>query len=337
MQAYEVQEEFGIDHLALVEKAPSVPGPDEVLIRMKAWSLNYRDLMVVKGFYNPKMVKPRIPFSDGVGEVIAIGPEVTRVKPGDRVAGVFSQKWNDGKPNREVNRSCLGEAIDGVLAEEVVLNEQGVVKIPEHLSYEEAATLPCAGVTAWNSLFGDDQLEPGDNVLLLGTGGVSIFALQFCKMAGANVIITSSSDEKLEKAKSLGASHGINYKDEPKWHKKVIELTNGNGVDRVIEVGGAGTLSQSIQSAAIGGRISLIGVLSGAGDVNTIPVLMNSIQIRGIFVGSRSMFENMNRAIELHQMKPVIDQVFPFENVKEALKHMESGSHFGKIVVKAND
>jgi NADPH:quinone reductase-like Zn-dependent oxidoreductase len=334
MRAYEVQEEFGIDQLKLVDKKSPEPGPNDVLIDMKAWSLNYRDLMVVKGFYNPKMVRPRIPFSDGVGEVIAVGADVSRVAVGDRVASLFAQAWIDGKPTREINRSCLGEAVEGVLAEEVVLPEQGVVKIPEHLSFEEAATLPCAGVTAWNSLFGDGQLKPGDNVLLLGTGGVSIFALQFCNMMGANVIITSSSNEKLEKAKALGASYGINYNDEPKWHKKVLECTNGNGADRVIEVGGAGTLSKSIMSAGVGGMISLIGILSGAGDVNPIPVLMNSIQIRGIFVGSRAMFENMNRAISLHQIKPVIDQVFSFENVKEALKHMESGSHFGKIVVK---
>jgi NADPH:quinone reductase-like Zn-dependent oxidoreductase len=220
-----------------------------------------------------------------------------------------------------------------MLAEYVVLGEDGLVKVPGHLSYEEAATLPCAAVTAWHALF-EYGLRPGQSVLLLGTGGVSIFSLQFALMAGAEVIITSSSDKKLAKAVQLGASHGINYRDVPEWHARVRELTGGTGVDIVVEVGGAGTLPQSLSAVRTGGQISLIGVLTGAaGEINPRPIVMKKIRVQGIFVGSREMFESMNRAISLHRLRPVVDRVFSFDEAGEALRYMESGAHFGKICI----
>lgn len=334
MQVFEIRGGFGIDALLPAERPQPEPGPHEVLVRLKAASLNYRDLMVVKGQYNPKMPLPRIPLSDGVGEVVSVGAGVTRVKTSDRVAGIFMQTWLAGELTEKQSHSALGGAIDGMLTEFVALNEEGVVPIPAHLSYAEAATLPCAAVTAWHALFAAG-LKPGQSVLVLGTGGVSLFALQFAKAAGARVIATSSSDAKLDRAKQLGASDGINYKTVPDWDKRVRELTGGAGVDHVVEVGGAGTLPQSMKAVRMGGRISLIGVLSGAaGQVNPLPAVMKGICMQGIFVGSREMFEAMNRAIVLHQLRPVIDREFGFREVHDALRYMESGAHFGKIVIR---
>jgi NADPH:quinone reductase-like Zn-dependent oxidoreductase len=305
-----------------------------VLIRVKALSLNYRDLLVVKGLYNPRMRLPAVPFSDGAGEVVAVGDGVTRVKVGDRVAGIFMQKWLDGGIDEAKAKSSLGGGAEGMLAELVALHEDGVVRLPEHLTDEEAATLPCAAVTAWHALVTAGKLKTGDSVLTQGTGGVSIFALQFARMHGARVIATSSSDEKLARVKQMGASDGINYKTTPDWDKRVLELTGGVGVDHVVEVGGAGTLGRSLKAVRMGGMVALIGVLSGGGEVNPMPILMKNVRVQGIYVGSRAMFEAMNRAIALHQMRPVIDRVFPFAQVKDALRHMESGAHFGKICVR---
>lgn len=291
--------------------------------------------MVVKGLYNPKLPLPLIPFSDGVGEVVAVGEGVTRVKSGDRVAGIFFQKWLAGELTAEKAESALGGAIEGMLAEYVVLHEDGVVRVPEHLTDEEAASLPCAAVTAWNALFTSGGLKAGDTVLIQGTGGVSIFALQFALLAGARVIATSSSDEKLERVLQLGASDGINYKQTPDWSKKVRELTAGDGVDYVVEVGGAGTLSESLRAVRYGGQISLIGVLTGgSAEINTASILMKNVKVQGIYVGSREMFEAMNSAIALHKLHPVCDRVFPFHEAPEALKYMETGSHFGKICIR---
>ncbi|MFN2456155.1 MAG: NAD(P)-dependent alcohol dehydrogenase [Pyrinomonadaceae bacterium] len=331
MKAFELQNGFGFDALKLVERAEPRPGHRQILVRVRAASLNYRDLMVVKGQYDPRMSLPRVPLSDGAGEVVAVGENVTRVKIGDRVAGIFMQTWIGGEVTPAHSKSALGGAIDGMLAEYVVLSEEGVVHIPEHLSYEEAATLPCAAVTAWNALVTQGRLTAGETVLVQGTGGVSLFALQFAKTLGARVIATSSSDEKLERALALGASDGINYRNVPEWDKRVRELTSG-GVDHVVEVGGAGTLNKSLGAVRMGGTISMIGVLTGTGgEINTISILMKSVRVQGIYVGSRVMFEAMNRAIALHYLKPVVDRVFPFEQAIDALKYMESGAHFGKI------
>jgi NADPH:quinone reductase-like Zn-dependent oxidoreductase len=288
---------------------------------------------VAKGAYGSKP-QVIVPLSDGAGEVVAVGDGVTRVQAGDRVAGIFMQKFLSGELTPEKANSALGGAIDGVLAEYVLLDEQGVVQIPAHLSYEEAATLPCAAVTAWNALIVEGQLKAGETVLLLGTGGVSLFALQFAKTMGARVIITSSSDEKLERAQSLGVDAGINYKTTPNWEEKVWQLTDGRGVDHVVEVGGSATLSQSLRAVRYGGKVELIGVLTGmAGDVSTVSILHKHVRVQGIYVGSRDMFEDMNRAIALQKIHPVVDRVFPFYQAKEALAYLESGNHFGKIVI----
>ncbi len=335
MKAFEIQDQFGIDNLVMVERPDPEPGSHEVLIKLRALSLNFRDLMMVRGQYNPKLRRPMTPLSDGAGEVIAVGNRVTRVKVGDRVAPAFMQRWIDGEVSAEKGRSALGGAMDGLLAEKVALHEEGLVPIPDSLSYEEAATLPCAAVTAWNALITQGRLKAGDTVLVQGTGGVSIFALQLARMAGARVIATSSSDEKLERAIAMGASEGINYKQTPNWGARARELTGGEGVDHVVEVGGAGTFNNSLDAARVGGQISMIGVLSGAtGPVNTVSILMKHIRVQGIFVGSRKMFEELTRAISVNGMKPVIDRVFSFDETREALKYMESGAHFGKIVIQ---
>lgn len=335
MKAYEIKDHFGLDALTITQRPQPKPGPGQVLVKMRAFSLNYRDLLMVKGQYNPKLKLPLVPLSDGAGVVAEVGPGVTRVNAGDRVAGNFMQQWLSGELTDAKARSALGGGIDGVLAEYVVFHEEGLVRVPEHLSDEEAATLPCAAVTAWNALITEGQVQPGDTVLLLGTGGVSIFALQFAKLAGARAIITSSSDDKLKRAGELGAHHGINYKTHPEWEKRVRDLAGERGVDHVVEVGGAGTLPRSLKAVRLGGCISLIGILAGGGDFNPMPILMKYVRVQGIFVGSRQVFEAMNRAIALHRLKPVIDRVFPFAEARQALQYMESGAHFGKIVIGA--
>jgi NADPH:quinone reductase-like Zn-dependent oxidoreductase len=334
MRAFEVQNSFGLDSLKLVDRQDPRPGPGQVLLRLRALSLNYRDLLVVKGLYNPRLRLPFVPFSDGVGEIVELGPGVTRVKTGERVAGIFMQTWLAGKLTEPMARSALGGGGPGMLAEYVVLDQEGIVPVPSHLTDEEAACLPCAAVTAWHALLTDDPLGPAHSVLILGTGGVSIFALQFASLAGARCLITSSSDRKLERAAALGASAGVNYKTSPEWDKWARKETEERGVDHVVEVGGSGTLSKSLKAVRIGGRISLIGVLAGGGDVSLLPVLMRNICVQGIYVGSREMFENMNDAVSRHQLRPVVDKVFPFTEAREALRYMEKGSHFGKIALK---
>jgi len=334
MRVFEVQTAFGVDSLTLAERPQPAPGPGQVLLKMRAWSLNYRDLLVVKGQYNPKLRLPFVPFSDGVGEVAALGDGVTRVKTGQRVAGIFIQKWLCGSPSEEQARSALGGGGPGMLAEYVVLDADGVVAVPEHLGDEEAACLPCAAVTAWHALVAEGHVKAGDTVLTQGTGGVSLFALEFARLLGARVLITSSSDAKLKRALDRGAADGINYKTTEDWDKRVRELTGGVGVDHVVELGGAGTLGRSLRAVRTGGHISLIGVLTGGGDVNPMPILMKNVRVQGIYVGSREMFEAMNRAIALHKLRPVIDRVFPFEQARAALHHMESASHFGKIALR---
>jgi NADPH:quinone reductase-like Zn-dependent oxidoreductase len=333
MKVYEARQ-FGIDNLVLAERAEPQPKANEVVVKFRAASLNYRDLMFVKGLYNPKARLPAVPFSDGSGEVVAVGADAKKWKVGARVCPIFTQAWLDGPLSTEKRRTTLGAGdLDGVLREYGAFNEEGLVEFPQHLSYEEAATLPCAAVTAWHALIVSGKLKAGDTVLTLGTGGVSIFALQFAKMHGSRVIATSSSDSKLQKAKELGADQIINYKKTPEWDKEVLHLTNGVGVDHVVEVGGAGTLSKSLNSLRIGGHVAMIGVLAGAGEFDPRVVLMKAVRIQGMLVGSRRMFEEMNNAIADNRLKPVIDKTFSFKEVPEALRYMERGAHFGKIVV----
>jgi NADPH:quinone reductase-like Zn-dependent oxidoreductase len=327
--------EFGIDQLACADRPLPRPGHGEVLIKVHAVSLNYRDLLMVGGHYNPKMALPRIPCSDGAGEVVEVGEGVASAAVGQRVAGIFMQNWLDGAPTAESNRGALGGDIDGMLAEYAVLHEDGVVTIPEHLSYAEAATLPCAGVTAWNALEHADRVRPGETVLIQGTGGVSIFALQFAKLAGATVLGTSSSNEKLERARALGLDAGLNYREFPDWAAWVLQQTGNRGADLIVEVGGAGTFAQSLQAVRIGGTVAQIGVLSRSDQPVQIPLILHrQVRVQGIYVGSRAHFAAMNRAIAARRMRPVVDRVFAFSEAREALKMMENGSHFGKIVIQ---
>jgi NADPH:quinone reductase-like Zn-dependent oxidoreductase len=334
MKAYEVRQ-FGIENLAVVERDEPPAAAREVVVKFHAASLNYRDVMFVKGTYHPKAKLPTVPFSDGAGAVVAVGSDVTRWKIGDRVCPIFTQGWTEGAPSLQKNRTALGGGdLDGVLREYGAFDENSLVEIPDSLSFEEAATLPCAAVTAWHALVNSGNLKAGETVLTLGTGGVSIFALQFAKLHGARVVATSSSDEKLERAQALGADIMINYRSAPDWDREVLSLTNRAGVDHVVEVGGAGTLAKSLNSVRVGGHVALIGVLASGGDFDPRSILMKSIRVQGIYVGSRRMFEEMNSAIEANGMKPVIDKTFAFDEVREALRYMESGSHFGKIVIK---
>jgi NADPH:quinone reductase-like Zn-dependent oxidoreductase len=323
-----------IDDLTFDDVEVLPPGPGEVAVDIRAVSLNFRDLAVVTGRYPRHVSGPTVIASDGCGEVVSVGDGVTKFRRGDRVAGSFFQNWITGPFVREYGNSALGGAIDGVLTQQRVFNQEGLVRVPEHLSYEEGATLPCAGLTAWNALAPTAHVEAGDTVLLLGTGGVSIFGLQFAKLNGARVIITSSSDEKLERARALGADETINYKKHPEWEKEVLRLTGGKGVDIVLEVGGAETFPRSMSSVRASGQIVVIGVLTGV--VGTVPLGLIGIQtlsVRGVYVGSVAMFEDMNRAITLHRLRPVIDRVFPFKETRDALHYLQNAQHFGKVVI----
>jgi NADPH:quinone reductase-like Zn-dependent oxidoreductase len=340
MRAYPIKQ-FGVDHLEQVDLPMLQIAPGMVLIKVCAVSLNYRDLLMVKGQYNPKMALPRIPCSDGAGEVVAIGEGVSRVQVGDRVCGIFMQRWLNGPLTAEGSKAALGGDVDGMLAEYVLLAQDGVILFPEHLSYEEAATLPCAGVTAWNALHhAGEPAHPaarGETIVIQGTGGVSLFALQFAKLLGARVVGTSSSDEKLDRAYGLGLDAGCNYKERPEWSKWVAEVTQGNGADRIIEVGGAGTLGQSLRAASVGGVVAQIGVLSGSATSEPLAltsILHKQLCVQGIYVGSRAMFEQMNVAIAEAKLRPVIDRIFAFDQVQDAFLYMQSASHFGKIVVR---
>jgi len=338
MRRYEIRQPNGIGSIQRVDVDTPRPGPGQVLIEMKAWSLNYRDLSMPRGGYpgNDKVLRapPFVPVSDGAGEVLEVGKGVTGFAPGDRVVTSFFQSWVDGELTAEGKKSALGGALDGVLAERVVLDQEGCVAAPPSLSFEQAATLPCAGVTAWAALTGAGS-RAGQNLLLLGTGGVSIFGLQLAKAMGVRVIITSSSSEKLERARALGAKETINYVDRPDWDARVLELTAGVGVDHVLEVGGAGTLERSLRACRISGTVSLVGLLSGAPEQNPSPmdVMFKRLTLRGIYVGSRRMLEELCRAVEVNGLFPVIDRVFPFDEVQESFRYLKSGRHFGKVVI----
>jgi NADPH:quinone reductase-like Zn-dependent oxidoreductase len=335
MKRYEVHPTQPAAPLRVTEFAPAPPGDGQVAVAVKAVSLNFRDLLVSQNTYFFPIPDGLVPCSDGAGEVVAVGKDVRSLKIGDRVATLFFPDWQGGPPEPASFAGALGAEGAGVLTERFISNEAGVIKLPEGLSYAEAATLPCAAVTAWNGLFEVGDLKPGQTVLVLGTGGVSIFALQFAKAAGARVIITSSDDAKLARARQLGADHGINYKINPDWEREVLRLTGGRGVDVVIEVGGSGTLERSLASVRLGGRIAYIGVLSGfAAQANPVALIPKVATIHGVFVGSRAMFADMLTAMATHGIKPVIDREFPFVEAPAAMAHMKGGRHVGKIVIR---
>ncbi|GMV59490.1 MAG: NADPH:quinone oxidoreductase [Betaproteobacteria bacterium] len=336
MRVFQIQDDWGFDHLQLATRPDPKPGPGQVLLKMKAASLNYRDLVVPnRGYGSFTGNLPLIPISDGVGEVVEVGAGVARVKVGDRVCPCFHQGWIAGEPDLERMTQTLGGPIDGAMADYMCLSEQGVVKAPAHLSDEEAATLPCAALTAWSALVTYESLHPGSRVLVQGTGGVALFALQFAKLIGAHVTVISSRDEKLARAKQLGADAGINYTTTPEWSKPARELTGGRGFDHIVELGGEKTLPQSLRAIRPGGTISMIGVLSGSALSAPLGlVVTRQVRLQGITVGHRDGFEAMMRAIEQHRVRPVIDRAFAFEQLKEALAYLKSGGHFGKICIR---
>lgn len=331
MRAWQVSS-FGIEGLEGVQRPDRQPGRGEVLVRVRAVSLNYRDLLVVKGLYNPKLQLPRIPCSDGAGEVEAVGEGVTAFRPGDRVAGIFMQNWIEGDPMRAKIIGALGGDIDGMLAEHVILPESGLVVVPDHLSFEEASTLPCAAVTAWNALQAA-PLKPGMSVLVQGTGGVSVFALQLARVMGVRVLGISSAQDKLARAQALGLDAACNYRIRPDWDRWVLDETGGEGVDLVVEVGGMGTLARSMRAVRMGGTIAQIGVLDSKAEAFPLPLLLHKqIRLRGIYVGSRRDFEELNRAITLANLRPVFEST-PWRKAPDVFRRMEAASHFGKLVL----
>ena len=338
MRALNVAAPWGLDAIQVVDRPDPAPGPGEVLVRMRTVSLNYRDLLMVNGMYGRAPASSGdviTPFSDGCGVVEAVGAGVTRVKTGDRVATLFFQNWISGPPTLAGLSSALGFPVPGAGSELQTFSEQGVSKVPEFLTDQQVATLPCAALTAWRGLFEDADLQPGDTVVLQGTGGVSVCGLQFAHAAGLRTLITSSSDEKLDRAKALGADHLVNYKTTPAWSKPVREATGGRGADFIMEVGGGGTIQESMKAIRIGGHIAIIGIVAGAGDAfNPAALIGNSAKLQGLSVGSRDMFEAMCRAIDLHKISPVVDKVFPFTEAKAAFSAMAGGEHFGKIVLQ---
>jgi NADPH:quinone reductase-like Zn-dependent oxidoreductase len=335
MKAYRIDHFGSADGVVLGSRDDPRPGTWEVLLRVRATSLNYRDLMVLKGGGRGPTKLGVVPLSDGAGEVAALGEGARRFAVGDRVIGCFHPRWFGGPIKPDYLTDRLGANLDGMLAEYAVVNEEALVPLPDHLSFEEGATLPCAAVTAWVALTGHRRVTAGDTVLTQGSGGVAIFALQFARLLGAQVIATTSSAAKAERLKGLGAAAVINYVDTPDWHEKVVELTDGRGVDCVVEIGGPGTLTQSIKCLAVGGHISLIGSSLSRPGIMLDPLLLGGrgMTLGSISVGSRADFETMNRAIALHRLRPIIDRVFPFAAAQEAYRHFESRAHFGKVVI----
>jgi NADPH:quinone reductase-like Zn-dependent oxidoreductase len=334
MKCVEIVATAGFDGLRIAERPTPGPGPRQVLVRMRAASFNWRDIMILRGGYARGVPLPRIPLSDGAGEIVECGAEVTRVKPGDRVCGTFFQTWLTGPVFGEAQDAALGGTAEGVLSEYVVLEGDGVIRFPEHLSFAEAATLPCAALTAWHGLIEAGGLRAGDTALLLGTGGVSVFGLQFARLAGANAIITSSSDEKLERAKALGATSTVNYASDAKWPETVRALTQGRGADNTLDVVGGESSKGALEALRVGGHVAVIGARSGvAGDLDRRFVLQKGLRVTGINIGSRAMFEAMNRAITTAKLKPVVDKTYPLGDAINAYRDFATGKHFGKVVV----
>jgi NADPH:quinone reductase-like Zn-dependent oxidoreductase len=337
VKAYEVRATTGLDGLVLnVERPRPEPGPGEIVVRVRATSLNYRDHGVLRGIYGYTR-SPVIPLSDGAGEVAAVGAGVSEFKAGDRVASTFFQTWTGGRMPADASKNSLGGQLDGMLTEYALLPSRGAIRIPDYLSFEEAATLPCAALTAWHALIETGRIKAGETVAILGTGGVSCFAIQFAAMHRAYVFATSSSDAKLDRAKALGANALINYKSTPDWDQEILKATGGEGVDHVLEVGGANTLEKSMAAVRPGGSIYVIGALAGAGEINPRMINRKGIKLQGVHVGSREMFAAMNKAVALVKLKPVIDRVFAFEEAKKAYEHQAAAGHFGKIVIKFAD
>jgi len=336
MRAWVIENEWNLDHLHLTTRAEPRPGPGQVLLRMKAASLNYRDMyVIVRGYGSFTGNLPLVPVSDGVGEVIEIGSGVTRVRVGDRACPNFCQTWIGGEPTLERLATSLGGPIDGTMVDLMCLPEDGVCKVPDHLSDEQAAGLPCAALTAWSAVVTHDSLTPGSRVLVQGTGGVALFAVQFAKLLGAHVTVISSSDNKLARVREMGADAGINYVTTPEWYKTAREISGGRGFDHIVELGGEKTLQQSLRCIRPGGTLSMIGVLSGGNLAAPLGlVVTRQVRLQGITVGSRDMFETMLRAIGQHKVQPVVDKVFAFEQLKEALAHLKSGAQFGKICLR---
>jgi NADPH:quinone reductase-like Zn-dependent oxidoreductase len=336
MKAVEIQK-FGLEHLTLVDRPDPTPGPGAVLVRVRAVSLNFRDVMMAGGLYNPRQKLPLVPASDGVGEVVAVGPGVTRVKVGERVLGCFIQGYlSPPVPPDGSARTTLGGPLDGMLQEKIVLSEQGVVPVPEHLSDVEAATLPCAALTAWSALVTYGGVRAGDTVVTQGTGGVSVFVLQLAKILGARVIITSSSDAKLDAIKALGPDAVINYTKTPDWAAEVKTLTGGLGADHIVDVAGS-TVPQSLRAVRVGGTVSVVGVLAGnKAEIEPTSLLMRGVRLQGVFVGSRREFLDMNKAIALHKVKPIVSRVFPFAETRQAFEHMTQASHVGKVCIRVD-
>jgi NADPH:quinone reductase-like Zn-dependent oxidoreductase len=334
LKCYELQGPSGIEGLALLDKPVPRPGAGEVLVRLKAVTLNYRDLIIVRGGYGSRQKFPLVPVSDGAGVVESTGPDVEAFAPGDRVIGSFFEGWISGEPSEAKMRSSLGGGVDGVLTEYRVFPARSLVRTPEHLSDVEAAALPCAGVTAWSAVVKLGGVKPGQTVLTQGTGGVSLFALQFAKMCGARVIATSSSDEKIERLKMLGADLTLNYKNAPDWGKRARDMT-GRGVDLVVEVGGVGTLNESIRATRVGGTIAFIGVLAGPPppELRISLIVMQQQRLQGVTVGSVEDLQALVDAITINRLKPVIDKTFSFEQAQQAFSYMASGAHFGKVAI----
>lgn len=336
MKVIELHDPFGVDGLKLVERPDLVPGPGQVVLKMRAFSINYRDQLVVNGVGRWKPSLPRIPLSDGVGIVAATGDGVSRVKIGDRVVPIFYPNWLDGQAAAEKMGQALGGATtDGVLAEYTLVDQASLVCVPAHLTDEEAATLPCAGVTAWSALSTFGAIRPGNTVVVLGTGGVALFALQFARLLGARVIVISSSDDKLARAKKLGAAAGINYRLTPDWPRAVMELTEGGGADYVVDT--VGGLKNAIAAIRLGGTVAFVGLLSGmTAEVDLVAFMGKCARVEAVDVGSRAMFEAMNAAIAFHGMRPVVDRVFAFDELGAALAYLGEGRHFGKVCLRAN-
>lgn len=332
-RVYTIMPGKGTPGISLEERPMPTPGRGQVLLRMKAFSLNFRDLLMADGLYPIAMPEKVVPLSDGAGEIVALGEGCGRFAVGERVCPIFMQSWIGGEMEDADAGSALGGAIDGVLAEYVVVDEAGLVRIPAHMSYAEASTLPCAAVTAWNALYGKEPIQPGSTVLALGTGGVAIWALQLAKAGGAKVIITTSSDAKGERALAMGADHVVNYAKDADWGASVRALTGGRGVDKVVDSAGPGTMAQTMAALRRGGEIAMVGVIA-QGTIDPLAILVGGLLVRGIMVGSRQHFEQLASALETHGIEPVIDHSFPFEQAAEAFDHLRKAGHLGKIVIE---
>jgi NADPH:quinone reductase-like Zn-dependent oxidoreductase len=339
MQSYSIQRGAGITGLQRRSLPRAALGPNDIRVGMRAVSLNYRDLLVARAEYMNGGGEPLIPCSDGAGEVLAVGAAVTRFRPGDRVAAAFYPTWIDGEPTEDKVGRGLGGGRDGVLAQEVVLPEDAWFAIPSHLSYVEASTLPCAGVTAWNALFVAGGLERGDSALILGTGGVAIWALQLAAAAGVHAIVTSSDNSKLERARALGAHATINYREQPEWHERVLQLTRGRGVDLVLEIGGRDTLKRSLAAARVGGSIAIIGGVGGGfgGELEPFALIERAQRLLGILIGSRAMAESLSRFVASTGLRPVVDRVFDFAHAGEAYAYLATARHVGKVVIEIRE